>query len=198
MTRVVDIAIAGVATVMLSPLLLVVAVLVRIDSRGPVLFRQQRVGKGGAPFEILKFRTMADRSELTPGPQVTTANDPRITRVGRLLRSAKLDELPQLFNVLRGDMCLVGPRPEVPHYAAFWTDEQRATILSIRPGITDPASLAFRRESELLAKQSDPEGYYVAVLLPRKAEMYVRYVRERSLWVDLRILMLTVRAVVVR
>jgi lipopolysaccharide/colanic/teichoic acid biosynthesis glycosyltransferase len=130
------------------------------------------------------------------GPALTVGDDPRITRVGRWLRSTKLDELPQLWNVVRGDMSLVGPRPEVPQYVALWSPEDREVILSVRPGITDPASIEFRREAEALADVSDPESYYVEVVLPRKVALYRDYVSERTLRKDLAILVHTARTVV--
>lgn len=175
--------------------MLIVGLAVRLDSRGPVFYRQERLGLGGQLFEIIKFRTMSVTSD-SDGPAVTSSNDRRITRVGHLLRSTKLDELPQLLNVVRGEMSLVGPRPEVASYAIHWSEEHREIILSVRPGITDPASVAFRREAEILATQSDPDAYYILEVLPAKASLYVDYVQTRSLGRDVRILFDTVRTVV--
>lgn len=193
MKRSFDVALAGVGLIALSPALLVIAVAVRLDSSGPAVFRQTRIGRHGRPFQILKFRSMRASQG---GSAVTSAGDTRITRVGGVLRSTKLDELPQLWNVLRGEMSLVGPRPEVPHYVDLWTPEQRDAILSVRPGLTDPASLRFRREEDLLAAQSDPETYYAEHVLPLKASMYAEYTRQQTFTGDLRILARTVRSVV--
>lgn len=190
--RLFDVAVSAIALVVLSPVLLICAVAVRLDSRGPALFRQERVGLGGTTFRIHKFRSL----RLGPaGALISPSGDPRVTRVGAFLRRTKLDELPQLFDVLVGHMSLVGPRPEVPRYAALWPQEYRETILSVRPGITDPASVAFRHESDELAGADDPEDYYVTVLLPEKARMYADYVRTRTFLRDLMILARTGRAV---
>ena len=188
--RLFDITLSQLALVQLCPLLLAVALWVRLDSPGPVLFRQQRVGRGGRLFGILKFRTMQVNAEAA-GLQITVGQDPRITSAGRWLRHSKLDELPQLLNVLRGEMSMVGPRPEVPRYVALYPADQRATVLSVRPGITDLASLAFRDESTLLARSADPERTYVEEILPIKLRHACDYVVRRSLWLDLRILALT-------
>jgi lipopolysaccharide/colanic/teichoic acid biosynthesis glycosyltransferase len=149
------------------------------------------VGRGGRAFRVHKFRTMRD----APGPEVTADHDARITRIGRALRAAKLDELPQLYDVLVGRMSLVGPRPEVPRFVDRWPPAARDRILSVRPGITDPASIAYRHESAELAAAPDPEAHYVDVVLPRKVEMYLRYVETRSFVGDLRILLATVGAI---
>ena len=189
MTRPFDFMVVLLALLVLSPLLAVVAILVRMDSSGPAIFRQIRVGKDGDPFSILKFRSMRKSNGREPaGPLLTIDGDARITRIGTILRSTKLDELPQLINVVRGDMSLVGPRPEVPRYVAAWTDAQREIVLSVRPGITDPTSMKFRRESELLAEQVDPESYYRTTLLPLKAELYVEYVQNRTFVGDVTII----------
>ena len=188
--RLFDITLSLLALVLLCPLLLAVALWVRLDSPGPVLFRQQRVGRGGRLFGILKFRTMQVNAEAA-GLQITVGQDPRITSAGRWLRRSKLDELPQLLNVLRGEMSMVGPRPEVPRYVALYPADQRATVLSVRPGIPDLASLAFRDESTLLARSADPERTYVEEILPIKLRHACDYVVRRSLWLDLRILALT-------
>jgi lipopolysaccharide/colanic/teichoic acid biosynthesis glycosyltransferase len=192
--RLFDVTVAAVALVILSPLLIVVAAAIKLGSRGPVLFRQERTGRDGRSFRIHKFRTMRDG----PGRAVTSDSDPRITGVGRILRASKLDELPQLYDVVIGTMSLVGPRPEVPRYVASWPATARPRILSVRPGITDPASIAYRNESAELASAADPEEYYVSVVLPRKVEMYLAYVATRTFRGDLRILAQTARAVVGR
>ncbi len=191
--RLVDLIASAVGLVLASPVLGLVAGLVRVDSPGSVIFRQQRVGLGGETFTIHKFRTM---HEGHAGPEVTSSGESRITRTGRVLRKTKLDELPQLFDVLRGKMSLVGPRPEVPRYAALWPTEYRDRILSVRPGITDPVSLELRNESDLLAAADDQEAYYVETLLPYKARRYAEYVETRSLRGDLMIILRTLRAVV--
>jgi lipopolysaccharide/colanic/teichoic acid biosynthesis glycosyltransferase len=194
--RLIDIVLSAVALVVLSPVLAIVGVCVVVESGRPVFFRQTRVGRGGGTFTMYKFRTM--RNGDSSGPQVTAAGDARITRVGAKLRSTKLDELPQLWNVLRGDMSLVGPRPEVQRYVDLWPPHDKQIILSVRPGITDPASHVYRREAELLAGQPDPEGYYRSVVLPDKVRIYVDYVASRDGLADLRILLRTFGAVVAR
>ena len=180
----------------LSPLFVltipVVAVGNLFGNRGPLFYSQDRVGHHGRVFQIHKFRTMRPGA---PGLQVTSDGDPRVTRVGAVLRKTKLDELPQLWDVLVGRMSLVGPRPEVPKYVALWPAQHREVILSVRPGITDPASVRWRNESEELAQAPDPEAHYVEVLLPQKAAMYAEYVRTRSFWGDVLVLFRTAVAV---
>lgn len=193
MKRTVDVVLAGVGLALASPLLLFGSIWIRLDSPGPVLFRQERVGRGGKPFTILKLRTMRHCAD---GSTVTAGDDARITRSGRWLRSTKVDELPQLINVLRGDMSLVGPRPELPRYVSMWPPQARDTILSILPGITDPASIEFRREAEELGAVADVECHYVEVILPRKVSLYIDYVERRSLVGDLQLLARTLRHVV--
>ena len=185
--RVLDLLVAGLALVLLAPLLGVIAVCVRLDSRGAVFFRQERVGRGGSTFRIHKFRTMqADAPGRGPG--ITVGDDPRITRVGRFLRRTKLDELPQLIDVLAGDMSLVGPRPELPCYVALYPADLRAQVLAVRPGITDPASLKYADEAALLAQSADPEREYREVLLPAKLRESVAYARRATLASDLLVL----------
>lgn len=192
--RLFDILASALGLLLLSPLLLGVALWIKWDSPGPVMFRQERVGRFGRPFFIHKFRSMwVDAPAL--GPQITIGEDPRITRSGRFIRRSKLDELPQLWDVLRGAMSLVGPRPEVPRYVALYPAELRELVLSVRPGITDPASLEFRDESSVLAAAADPERAYVEVLLPRKLALSCAYVREASLARDLAIIWRTVRSI---
>lgn len=195
--RVFDLVSATVGLVVLSPVMAVIAVLIKRDSEGPVIFKQERVGLGGRRFTLFKFRTMAVAPRST-GPLVTAVTDPRITRVGARLRSSKLDELPQLVNVVLGDMSIVGPRPEVPEYVELWPEEERKIVLSVRPGITDPATVNLRWEEELLALQQDPIKYYEDCLLPEKASLYAEYVRTRSFASDLRILMRTLTRVLRR
>jgi lipopolysaccharide/colanic/teichoic acid biosynthesis glycosyltransferase len=190
--RALDVATAAAGLAVLGPVLVGIGALVRLTSPGPALFRQERVGRDGRPFEILKFRTMVAGGQ---GPQVTRAGDARVTRVGRLLRRTKLDELPQLVNVLRGDMSLVGPRPEVPRYVAMYTPEQRR-VLSVRPGITDWASIAYADEEAVLARYPDLERAYVEEVMPRKLALNLRYLERRGLATDLAILWQTARALV--
>lgn len=187
--RLFDLALALPGLLLLSPLLLVVALLIKLDSRGPALFRQTRVGKHGRPFQILKFRTMVTDAEKRGG-QLTTAGDSRITRCGRVLRATKLDELPQLINVVRGEMSLVGPRPEVPRYVEMYTDAQRR-VLDLTPGITDPASIRYRDESAVLAAAEDPETFYVEVVMPEKIRLNLDYAAKASLFGDLGVILRT-------
>lgn len=192
--RLFDLLCAGIGLLLLSPLLAVVAVWVKLDSPGPVMFRQERVGRFGRTFRIHKFRTMrVDAPKL--GPQITVGDDARITRSGRWLRASKVDELPQLWDVLRGAMSMVGPRPEVPRYVAMYPAELREVVLSVRPGITDPASLSFRNESELLARAEDPEREYVEVVMPMKLRLAADYVRNASLGGDIRLILATLGAI---
>lgn len=191
--RGVDILGATVGLVVLIPVFVVISALVKLSSPGPVLFRQTRVGRNMTPFTILKFRTMVvDAPEK--GPAVTIGADPRVTGVGRALRSTKLDELPQLYNILIGDMSFVGPRPEVPRYVGiFWQDYLE--ILKIRPGITDLASIAFRNESSLLSNCTDPEVIYIEEILPKKIALAKTYLRRASPLFDCLIVILTIAAV---
>lgn len=190
--RLFDIVMAALGLALLAPLLLAVALWVRLDSPGPALFRQTRVGRHGVPFTIHKFRTM----RVVPGAEITVGADPRITRAGRLLRQTKLDELPQLWDVLRGAMSLVGPRPEVPRYVELYPAALRERVLAVRPGITDPASLAFSHEAELLAAAADPEREYREVILPAKLRLSAAYAAEASLGADLRLILATLARVV--
>jgi lipopolysaccharide/colanic/teichoic acid biosynthesis glycosyltransferase len=189
LTRAFDLVASLVGLIVLAPLLLVVAALVRATSSGPALFTQERVGLGGRPFRIYKFRTMEQDAEASGG-QLTIGADPRITRVGATLRRLKLDELPQLINVLRGDMSLVGPPPEVPRYVTRYDERQRA-VLRVRPGITDPASIAFRDENALLARSADPEATYLEVVMPKKLEMNLAYLERRTVLSDVGVIMRT-------
>jgi lipopolysaccharide/colanic/teichoic acid biosynthesis glycosyltransferase len=175
--------------VLLFPLFLVCATAIRATSTGPALFRQVRVGLDGRRFQLLKFRTM--RIGGAAGPAITAGPDPRITKVGRILRRLKLDELPQLFNVLKGEMALVGPRPEVPRYVELYPPAVRDVVLSVRPGMTDIASLVYIDESRLLGDCEDPERYYVEVIMPAKLALAAEYVGHRNWWLDLRIIAAT-------
>ncbi len=193
--RAIDITASALGLVLLSPLLLITAIAIKLDSPGPVMFRQVRVGRHGQAFRIFKFRTMS-HVQADGGPQVTVDGDARITRVGATLRRWKLDELPQLIDVLRGTMSLVGPRPEVPRYVAQYPTGRREQVLQVRPGITDFASLRFRDESEVLSRAEDPEREYVDVILPEKLRVAANYVEHATLRSDLKLLGLTLRTVV--
>ena len=183
--RAFDIASAVLGLALLAPLFLVVAAWIKLDSPGPVFFRQERIGRGGTPFRIHKFRTM--RIEAA-GPALTVGADPRITRAGSFLRRTKIDELPQLIDVLRGDMSVVGPRPEVPRFVAHYPPALRERALSVRPGITDPASLDYIDEGALLARAADPEREYIDVILPDKLRRAADYADHASLWTDLAVI----------
>lgn len=178
----------------LSPVLLIVALVIKLRDGGNVLFKQVRVGKNGKYFKVLKFRTMVLNAESI-GNKVTTGDDPRITPIGRILRKYKLDELPQLFNVLKGEMSLVGPRPEVPEYVEFYPEEMRNIVLSVPPGMTDKASIEFVNENDLLSGSSDPVNDYKNKVLPIKLDYYVEYVNKRSLWLDFNLVLKTVVAI---
>jgi len=167
----------------LSPVLLVVALAVRLSSPGPAIFRSRRVGRSGKQFSLLKFRTMTEDAQLK-GPMITIGDDPRITRLGAFLRKSKIDELPQLLNVVKGEMSLVGPRPEVPEYVSLYTAEQRS-VLDLVPGITDPASIKYAHESDLLAATERPEASYVHHVMPDKIRMNLDYAARASVWTDL-------------
>lgn len=188
-----DVLFAGLGLVLLSPLLIGMAIWIKLDSKGPVFFRQERVGRSGVLFRIHKFRSMRADAAAT-GPDITVGADPRITRAGRWLRDTKLDELPQLIDVLAGAMSVVGPRPEVPRYVAMYPATLRDKVLSVRPGITDPASLEYRDESAVLARAADPERTYVDVVMPAKLLRAAQYVDRMSLAGDLRVIGATVRA----
>ncbi len=189
--RLFDLLVSLVGLVLLAPLGAAIALWIVLDSPGPVFFRGERVGREGRPFRIFKFRTMvADAAHRGPG--ITTACDPRVTRTGRFLRRHKLDELPQLFNVLRGEMSLVGPRPEDPRYVALYTEEQRR-VLRVRPGITGVAALQFRHEEQLLSGE-DWERRYVEEIMPRKLALELAYLEQASLGRDLQILLKTLAA----
>lgn len=194
--RAFDLVAAGLGLLVLSPVFLVLAMAIKLDSPGPVFFRQVRVGRGGQPFRIHKFRTMRQDAEQLGGP-LTVGADPRITRSGAFLRKTKLDELPQLIDVVKGDMALVGPRPEVPKYVAFYTPEQRR-VLDVRPGITDPASIRYRDESTVLARAADPERAYVEEVMPHKLAINLAYQAQRTLGSDVGVILATLARLVRR
>jgi len=188
-----DVVVSGLILLVAWPLLVTLAVAVRVDSRGPALFRQERVGLHGETFRIHKFRSMkVDHF----GGLFSFTGDGRVTRVGRFLRKSKLDELPQILDVFLGHMSMVGPRPEVPKYVDMWPAGRRQVILSVRPGITDPASIALRNEADELAAAEDPERHYIESLLPRKTAIYVDYVNSRSFAGDLAVIARTLATVI--
>lgn len=183
MKRIFDIIASGLGLIVLSPLFLVLAIWIKLDSKGPVFYRQVRVGLNNKDFRIFKFRSM--RVGADKGSLVTIGGrDPRVTRSGYWIRKFKLDELPQLINVFVGDMSLVGPRPEVRHYVDYYTPEQMH-VLDVRPGITDPASIKFRNENELMEKAEDPEKYYIEVIMQEKIRLYLEYVNHHSFLGDI-------------
>jgi lipopolysaccharide/colanic/teichoic acid biosynthesis glycosyltransferase len=189
MKRAFDFVVSLVALVILFPFLLLIALLVAVGSPGGAFFKQERVGVGGRSFSMFKFRSMRPGASKD-GLLSVGKRDPRVTGVGQFLRKTKLDELPQLINVLKGDMSLVGPRPEVPRYVAHYTTEQRR-ILSVRPGITDNAALDFINESEVLAQYDDPEKGYLEEIMPKKLDLYLEYIDNRSFFGDIWILVRT-------
>ena len=194
MKRLFDIIASGLGLIVLSPLFLILAVWIKLDSKGPVFYRQVRVGFKNKDFRIFKFRSM--RVGADKGSLVTIGGHyPRITQSGYFIRKFKLDELPQLINVFVGDMSLVGPRPEVRHYVDYWTPEQMH-VLDVRPGITDPASIKFRNENELMDKAEDPEKYYIKVIMQEKIKLYLEYVEKHSFWNDMGLIFKTLWVVI--
>ena len=183
MKRVFDVIASGLGLIVLSPLFLILAIWIKLDSKGSVFYRQERVGRYNKDFRIFKFRSM--RVGADKGSLVTIGGrDPRVTKSGYWIRKFKLDELPQLINVFIGDMSLVGPRPEVRHYVDYWTSEQMH-VLDVRPGITDPASIKFRNENELMEKAEDPEKYYIEVIMQEKIKLYLEYVEKHNFFYDI-------------
>lgn len=196
MKRLFDIIASGLGLLVLSPLFLILAIWIKLDSKGPVFYRQVRVGKDNKDFRIFKFRSMREGSDS--GSLVTIGGrDPRITRSGYIIRKLKLDELPQLINVFVGDMSLVGPRPEVRHYVNYWTEDQMH-VLDVRPGITDPASIKFRNENELMEQAEDPEDYYINVIMQEKLKMYLEYVKNHSFLGDIGLIFKTFWVIVTK
>ena len=178
--------------IILLPFMLIIAIFIKLDSKGPVFFKQVRVTKNGREFKIFKYRTMRVGSDKYS--QITVGKDNRITKEGAFLRKYKLDEIPQLINVLIGDMSLVGPRPEVPKYVALYTDEQKE-ILKVRAGITDYASIEFSDENDLLASEEDPEKAYIEKVMPKKIELNKKYLSEISVLTDIKIILLTIKKI---
>lgn len=194
--RMFDIIASAMGLLILSPILIIVAIWIKLDSPGPVFYRQVRVGRGNKDFRIFKFRSMRVGSDK--GSQITIGgHDSRITRSGYWLRKTKIDELPQLINVLIGDMSLVGPRPEVRHYVDYWTEEQMH-VLDVRPGITDPASIRYRNENELLEKAEDPEKYYIEVIMQDKIKLYLEYVEKHGFFYDIALIFQTFYTIIKR
>ena len=193
--RIFDWLASGLGLLVLSPVLLALALWIKLDSPGPVFFRQERVGQGGRVFRIHKFRTMVTNAERL-GLQITVGSDARVTRVGQWLRKYKLDELPQLLDVWLGHMSLVGPRPEVPRYVACYPADVRGVVLSVRPGITDRASIEFKDENEILGKAIDPNSAYVQDVLPIKLRYYVEYVETQSFFGDIGLIFRTLKALI--
>jgi lipopolysaccharide/colanic/teichoic acid biosynthesis glycosyltransferase len=190
MKRLFDLVIGVLGLLVLSPLILFAAFLIKVDSPGPVFFKQRRVGKGFCPFVIYKFRTMVqDAAQI--GSSITVGADPRITRIGTFLRKTKIDELPQLINVLKGEMSFVGPRPEVPRYVEMYREDYEE-VLRVRPGITDMASLIYRDEATILGRSENPEEKYVRQILPEKIKLAKEYTRQSSLFFDLVLILKTV------
>ena len=194
MKRLFDIIASGMGLLILSPILIVVAIWIKLDSPGPIFYRQVRVGRNNTDFQIFKFRSMRVGSDK--GSLVTIGGrDPRITKSGYFIRKFKIDELPQLINVFIGDMSLVGPRPEVRHYVNYWNPDQMR-VLDVRPGITDPASIRFRNENELLEKAQDPERYYIDVIMQEKIKLYLEYVEKSSFWYDIKLIFQTFKVII--
>jgi len=191
--RLFDLLVSGIATILFLPLFFVIAIAILVDSGRPVIYRQIRVGRGGDTFHILKFRTMVTGADSHL--KLTAGNDSRITRIGQFLRRYKIDELPQLLNVVLGDMSLVGPRPEVPEFVEYYTAEDKEIILSVRPGITDNASIEFKDENALLDGATDPRACYVEEILPAKLSLYRNYVENSTLARDISIIFKTMRAI---
>ncbi|MCY7007851.1 sugar transferase [Fusobacterium simiae] len=190
--RIFDITLSLFGLIILLPFMLIIAILIRVDSKGPIFFKQIRVTKDGREFKIFKYRTMKVGSDKYS--QITVGKDNRITRIGSFLRKYKLDEIPQLINVLLGDMSLVGPRPEVPKYVALYTDEQKE-ILKVRAGITDYASIEFSNENDLLASEKNPEKVYIEKIMPKKIELNKKYLSEISIITDIKIILLTIKKI---
>ncbi|MGP1428863.1 MAG: sugar transferase [Fusobacterium sp.] len=190
--RIFDITLSLLGLILLLPFMLIIAILIKIDSKGSVFFKQVRVTKNGREFKIFKYRTMRVGSDKYS--QITVGKDDRITKIGLFLRKYKLDEIPQLINVFIGDMSLVGPRPEVPKYVALYTEEQRE-ILKVRAGITDYASIEFSNENDILADEADPEKAYIEKIMPRKIELNKKYLSEISVITDIKIILLTIKKI---
>ena len=184
-----DFIVSLIGCIVLMPIYILIAILIKIDSRGPIFFKQKRVGQYGKIFKILKYRTMVVDAENI-GKQITVGDDKRITKIGKFLRKYKLDELPQLFNVLKGEMSLVGPRPEVPKYVELYNYEEKK-VLNLKPGITDFASIEYRDENEILGKVDNPEEYYINVIMKHKLELNLKYINNNNIFIDINIILKT-------
>lgn len=193
--RIFDILFSSVGLIILSPILLVVAILIKLDSKGPVFFKQKRIGQYERPFYIYKFRTMVTEAEKL-GKQITVGEDSRITGVGKFIRKYKIDELPQLINVFKGEMSFVGPRPEVPKYVELYNAEQKR-VLEVKPGITDIASIAYRNENEILGQATNPEEHYINVIMPDKLRLNLEYIDKTGVTTDIKLILDTVMKCVV-
>ena len=196
--RTFDFLFALIALIPLSPLLVSLALLIKIDSRGPIFFRQQRVGKKGKIFRVYKFRTMIKKAGKNQEEVFAVGEDKRITRMGNFLRRWKIDELPQLINIFKGEMSLVGPRPELPKYVNFYPSEKRKQILSVRPGMTSLASIKFSQERGTLIKSNNPEKDYLNKILPQKMSLDLEYVKKQSFFIDLLLIIKTIKKIFVR
>lgn len=191
--RIFDIVASLGGLIVLSPMLIIIAICIKLDSKGPVFFKQKRVGKNKKIFEIYKFRTMVTDAEKL-GKQITVGNDSRITKVGKFIRKYKLDEFPQLINVVKGEMSLVGPRPEVHRYVELY-DEYQEQILLVKPGITDYASIEYRNENEILGSSSNPEETYIEEIMPTKVELNMKYIKNISILEDIKLILFTILAI---
>jgi lipopolysaccharide/colanic/teichoic acid biosynthesis glycosyltransferase len=192
--RIFDVAASIIGLIVLLPLFIIIAILIKLNDKGPIFYKQKRIGQNFKPFKLLKFRTMIVNADKI-GPAVTKDGDPRITKIGKFLRKTKLDELPQLWNVIRGDMSIVGPRPEVEKYIQYYEDDYKE-ILKVKPGITDYATIKFRNEEEILSKYDDTESAYIKYVLPEKIKLYKTYIKEISFLTDLKIIFWTLWRIV--
>ncbi|MBX0313159.1 MAG: sugar transferase [Sulfurihydrogenibium sp.] len=192
--RIFDVTASIIGLIVLLPLFIIIAILIKLNDKGPIFYKQKRIGQNFKPFELLKFRTMVVNADKI-GPAVTKDGDPRITKIGKFLRKTKLDELPQLWNVIRGDMSIVGPRPEVEKYIQYYKDDYKE-ILKVKPGITDYATIKFRNEEEILSKYDDTESAYIKYVLPEKIKLYKTYIKEISFFTDLKIIFWTLWRIV--
>ncbi len=190
-----DLFLSTIGLIILAPLFAIIAILIKIDSSGPIFFRQERIGQNIIPFNIFKFRTMKIKQDSNI--KITIGKDSRITKIGSILRKYKIDELPQLINVIKGEMSLVGPRPEVAEYVKYYSARDKQIVLSVKPGITDLASIKFRNENEILAKESNPEKAYIEKILPKKLAYCRFYATHQSLGLDVAIIIKTIKAVIV-
>lgn len=189
-----DVTVSFAGLVVLSPVFLIISLLIKLTDKGPVFFKQTRIGENFKPFILIKFRSMVFNADKI-GLEITTKGDPRIRGIGRFLRKTKLDELPQLLNVLKGEMSIVGPRPEVPKYVELFKDEYQE-ILKVKPGITDFATIEFRDEEDILKEYNKPDEGYCNEILPRKIELYKKYIKEKGFLTDVRLILLTIREIV--